>query len=67
MRLTGHPWRLAAPSMPAPVRQDLEARILAGKSIGGPDYRARPRPAQDGTSQTVDRSAGAADGGLAFR
>jgi hypothetical protein len=25
--------------MPAPVRQDLEARILAGKSIGGPDYR----------------------------
>jgi hypothetical protein len=28
--------------MPAPVRQDLEARILAGESIGGPDIvRAR--------------------------
>src|SRR5882724_6862412 len=34
-----------SPSMPAPVRQDLEARILAGESIGGPDYRPRPRPA----------------------
>ena len=33
---------LSSPTMPAPVRQDLEARILAGQSIGAPDIvRAR--------------------------
>ena len=27
---------LSSPTMPAPVRQDLEARIMAGESIRGP-------------------------------
>jgi hypothetical protein len=36
---------LASPSLPPAVRQDLEARILAGESIGGPDIaRARGGP-----------------------
>jgi hypothetical protein len=30
---------LASPSMPAAVRQDLEARILAGEPIGAPQIR----------------------------
>jgi hypothetical protein len=33
---------LSSPTMPAPLRQALEARILVGESIGGPDIlRAR--------------------------
>jgi len=28
---------LSSPTIPAPVRQDLEARILVGESIGGLD------------------------------
>jgi hypothetical protein len=33
---------LSSPTIPALVRQDLEARILVGESIGGPDIlRAR--------------------------
>ena len=33
---------LSSPTMPPAVRRDLEARILAGEAIGGPDIvRAR--------------------------
>jgi hypothetical protein len=28
---------LSLPTIPAPVQQDLEARILVGESVGGPD------------------------------
>jgi hypothetical protein len=42
--------QLASPTMPAPVRQDLERRILAGERIGAPQIRQgwrRPAPKKD--------------------
>jgi hypothetical protein len=45
---------LASPTMPAPVRQDLEARILAGERIGGPQIRrARQAHARAGQRATL--------------
>jgi hypothetical protein len=49
---------LASQTMPAPVRQDLEARILAGQSIGGPQIRRALGACRQA------RSAGASDGGV---
>jgi hypothetical protein len=49
---------LSSPTMPAPVRQDLEARIMAGESIRGPDIdRARQAAARHGKVDIMSTSA----------
>ena len=51
---------LASPTMPASVRQDIEARILAGERIGGPKIRrARLAHAQRRTEQPARMAAAA--------
>jgi hypothetical protein len=46
---------LSSPTMPVPARWDMEARIVAGESVGGPDIvRARQaHAAAQGNDGTV--------------
>jgi hypothetical protein len=49
---------LSSPTIPAPVRQDLEARILVGESVGGPDILRAHGPLNMGRPrQRADRPA----------
>jgi hypothetical protein len=49
---------LASPSLPVSARQDLERRILAGESIGGPDIVRARGPLKTGRPRRrADRSA----------
>ena len=55
---------ISSPTMPAEVRADLEARIVAGEAIGAPEIRAARGPSEVRTATAPGRSAGAAHGGI---